>query len=76
MALTKDEKQKLDNTHDAVIQIRTVLLGANGDDKGLCGEVKSLAISHYHLKKYFWILVAFLIGTGFISFSVLNIMGA
>ena len=59
--LTKDERQKLDETHDSIIRIE-VLLG-NGD-KGLCEDVRRLANSHYRLKKNYWVLVSFLAGSG------------
>lgn len=38
MALTKDERQKIDETHDAVLVLKTLLLGKNSD-KGLVGQV-------------------------------------
>ena len=69
MALTKDERQKLDETHDCIIRLETVLLGTDGDN-GLVGDVKLLAKSHFKLKKNFWILVAFLAGSGFLGCSL------
>ena len=38
--LTKDERQKLDETHDTVITLKTVLLGADGNP-GLIDQVHS-----------------------------------
>ena len=38
MAYTKEDKEKLNETHEAVIKLKTVLLGANGD-KGIVGQV-------------------------------------
>ena len=76
MALNQDEKEKLDETHDASIQVKTVLLGANGDD-GLCGEVKRLAERHYELaashnklKRNFYGLITFLAGSGVLGGSL------
>jgi len=60
MALTRDEREKLNNTHDAVIRIETVL--GNGD-KGICHDVSSL-------KKKVWrveIIIALVIGSGILG---------
>lgn len=62
--LTKDERKKLDETHDSIIRIETVL--GNGDD-GLVGDVKRIAKSHYNLKRNFIILVSFLAGSGVLT---------
>ena len=72
MPLTKDERQRLDDTHDIVIEIKTVLLGANGDC-GLCGDVKQLSSSHYRLRKYFWTLIGFLVGSGILAGGILSL---
>lgn len=73
MALTKEEREKLDKTHDRVAQIATVLLGTNGDD-GLIGDVKintralmTLTEKHNSLNQNFWILVAGLGGSGMLG---------
>ena len=71
--LTKDEKQKLDETHDTVIELKTVLLGTNGDN-GLVGDVKRIAKSHFRLKQNFWILVSFLIGSGILGGSIWGLL--
>ena len=39
MALNKEERKKLDDTHDAAITLMTVLLGKNSDN-GLVGDVR------------------------------------
>ena len=69
MALNEDERKKLEETHDATIQIKTVLLGMNGDD-GLVGEVKVIAKSHSSLKKSFWTLIGILIGLGILGSGI------
>jgi len=66
MTLTKEEKQKLEDVHDKVNTIHTVLLGTNGDD-GLVGEVNRIGKSHFKLKRNFWLLVGVLIGTGILA---------
>ena len=80
MALTKDEKELLKEIRDDQKYIKqeqtvihTVLLGANGAE-GLVEEVKSLAKGHGKLKRNFWMLVTFLIGSGIISGSVVAAM--
>ena len=67
MALTKDERKML-------IEIRTVLLGAEGEDNGLCAEVKRLAKGHAKLKLTVWVLITFLIGSGIIATSILELI--
>ena len=67
--LTDRERKQIEETHDTVIRIKTVLLGANGDD-GLCGEVKSLSERHNRLAKTFWITFGVLVGTGFIALGI------
>ncbi|MCK5236285.1 MAG: hypothetical protein KAR06_04790 [Deltaproteobacteria bacterium] len=62
MNATQREKRDQD-THDKVVRIEAVLLGANGDD-GLVGYVKETAQSHYKLKQHFWILIGLLVGSG------------
>ena len=63
MALTKDERELLQDTHDAQIQIRTVLLGVNGDE-GLVGEVRHVINSHNKLKNKVYWLIGILAGSG------------
>ena len=70
MALTKDERRKLDETHEGMGEVRTVLLGAKGDI-GLVGEFRELAKSHYKLRRNFWMLIAFLVGSGIITTGVI-----
>ena len=58
------QKEKRDQeTHDKVIKIEAVLLGANGDE-GFIGFLKEVAKSHYALKRNFWLLIGFLAGSG------------
>jgi len=71
MSLTKEERQLIQDTHDAGIEVKTVLLGANGDD-GLVGEVRRLAKSYYKLRLRFWILVSTLVASGVISANALG----
>ena len=67
---TEDNKKKIDETHDAVIQIKTVLLGTNGD-LGLCGEFKDLKASHYRLKRNCVLVFGVLAGSGILTGSIL-----
>ena len=51
-----------------VKEIRTVLLGVPGSEvKGLCGEVKEISDSHYDLRRNFYIVLAFMLGTGILT---------
>ena len=74
MALTKDEKKKLDETHDIVIQLKTVLLGTNSDN-GLVGEFRRVAKSHFSLKRNFWVLVGILAGLGLLGTGLFSLLG-
>ena len=73
MALNQDEKRKLDESHDAIIQVKTVLLGVNGDD-GLCGDVKRVVESHSKLKRNFYSLIGFLVGSGVLGGSLWGVL--
>ena len=74
---TDRERQQIAETHDTVVQIKTVLLGANGDE-GLCGDFKALAkrhnedmittnVRHHKLAMRFWLALGLAIGSGIIS---------
>lgn len=71
MEFTSDHARILQETHDNMLEVKTVLLGKNGDP-GLCGEVNQVKKSHSTLKRNFWILVGLLIGSGVIASSVLT----
>ena len=75
MALTKMEKEKLDETHDIALEIKTVLLGTNGD-AGLCGDVYSMKKDYYKFKGRVVLVFGILIGTGAIAGSVVGIIQA
>ena len=66
---TERHEKALDETHDAVIQIRTVLLGVNGDE-GLVGIVQQVVKEQSKLKKTVWTLIGILVGSGVISGSI------
>lgn len=65
----------LEETHDTVIRLSTILLGIPGtDETGLVGEVKQIKTDvngvyskHRKLSLRVWILVAFFVGSGIIS---------
>ncbi|MBU1307865.1 MAG: hypothetical protein KKF33_20365 [Alphaproteobacteria bacterium] len=80
MALTKEEKQMVQEARDIARDLKVVLVGMNGDE-GLCGRVDTviksvgdLASSHGKLKRNFWLLVGILGGSGVIggAIGVLN----
>jgi len=62
------QNEVLESQGRMLVEIRSVLLGVpDTDDRGLCGEVKEVSASHYSLRKSFWMLVAFLLGTGVLT---------
>ena len=63
-----NQEEMIQETHDTVIELNTVLCGAkDSDDKGLIGEVKDVKVSLYKLKLNFWKLVYILIGLGILG---------
>jgi len=70
MPLTKDERKKLDETHDTVNKLKTTLVGMNGDE-GLVGDFKKVAESHYKLRRNFYLLLGVLIGSGILTGSII-----
>lgn len=74
MTLTKDEREILNKTHDKIVELTAILLGARGDN-GLIGDVKRLASSHYKLRRNFWFLVGILAGSGVISVGIWRSIG-
>lgn len=67
--ISEEQIKKIEETHSAVITIRTVLLGANGDE-GLVGDVHKLAClqtkTESRLNKLY-IIVAGIGGVGLIG---------
>ena len=53
-------------THDRVIKLDTVLLGANSD-RGLIGDFQEVQKSHYKLRQRFYILIGVLGGSGVLT---------
>ncbi len=55
-------------THDKVTKLETAIFGLpDTEDKGLCGEVRELSKSHYNLRRLFFMLLAFMVGAGFLT---------
>ena len=82
MALTEEERQKLNETHDSIIEIKTVLLGTDGYN-GLVGDIKQnsqaiLALNEKHskLNVHFWQLVGVLVGSGVIGGGAIGLINA
>ncbi len=80
MELDERVIEAIHDTHDTVIQLKTVLLGANGDD-GLVGDVKrtSKAIivlneKHNKLNKTLWTLIGILVGSGVLGGSLWGLL--
>jgi len=62
-------------THDAVIELKTVLLGANGDD-GLCGEVRHSTKRLNILERNFWLFAGVVVGTGVLGGGIWGVLQA
>ena len=73
MSLTKEERQIQQETRDTVIELKTILLGKDGD-KGLVGVIYDTAKGHSRLKRNFWLLVGFLGGSGVIGGSIYGLL--
>ena len=71
---TERHEKILQETHDATLKIQTVLLGSDGSDDGLVGDVKRLSESHSRLKRHFWMLIAFLVGSGILASSIFTVL--
>ncbi len=77
-----DRKNGRPDLYEEVVEIKEivkavhqVLLGLPGtEERGLCGEVKELSASHYALKKTVYIVIAFLIGSGVITGSMVSFL--
>ncbi len=66
-----DTEEQLKQISKDVIEIKTVLLGVpNSEDSGLVGDLKDLRTRHNKLSQKFWILVAFLAGSGVLGAGI------
>ena len=66
--LSDEQAKKIDEVLSSIVEIRTVLLGAKGEEGGgLCAEVKELQADHTALKRNFWMLIALLVGSGILG---------
>ena len=73
MEFTEKHEELLKETHDVVVQLKTVILNTNGNE-GLASKVNKVCSSHYNLKRTVYILIAFLIGSGVITGTVLGVL--
>ena len=67
MALTKEERQKLDEVHD---KVTTIVERLGNGDAGLCHDVRLAKVRIWRLE----IIMALLIGSGVISGGVVAII--
>ena len=66
--LNDEQAKKIDDALEAIVEIRTVLLGAKGEDGGgLCNETRENTKNIGLLTRNFWILVALLVGSGILG---------
>ena len=69
--LNDEQAKKIDEALEAIVEIRTVLLGAKGEDGGgLCNDVKAQRQDLNALSLRFWILVGILVGSGILGGSI------
>ena len=64
--MNAEDRKLAQSTHDTVTQLKTVLLGVNGDT-GLIGEFKEVKESHYKLRQRFYIFVGIIAGSGILT---------
>ncbi len=64
--------EKVDGIQSDVSEIKQVLKGYNGQE-GLVKRVETVCDEHNKLSRNFWILVAFLIGSGIISGTIIGV---
>ena len=70
-------RDEINPVKTAMASMKTTLIGEDGQEEGgLCGRVQYLAQDHSTLKRQFWILVSFLVGSGVITVSVFSALGA
>jgi hypothetical protein len=67
--LTKDDLNAIHETHDTIIELKTVLLGTNGD-AGLCGDVKKQGEKLERTHTTLWILIGILAGSGVLTAGI------
>lgn len=78
----KTQKEMIQETHQTMVELKTVLLGVPGTaDGGLVQEVKSVKVSvcnldgaHGKLKRNFWLLVGILAGSGVLAGGVYGLL--
>ncbi len=67
----KEQAKLLQDTHDTVIEIRTILLGSE-QNPGLCHRFHELEEDYVKFKRNVMVVMAFLVGSGAISIGVLQ----
>jgi hypothetical protein len=77
------QRELIQNIHETVVELRTILLGIPGtDDTGLVGEVRLIKMhidelddKHKKLSNKFWILVSALVGSGVLGTGIYGMLG-
>ena len=77
------QEQLIQETHDAVIELQTVLLGIpETADEGLIGDVRDIKLNvndlhskYRKLSNRLWILIGILVGSGAIGTGIYNLLG-
>jgi len=78
----KTQEELIQETHETVIQLNTVLLGVQGTaNGGLVKEVKDIKVnvsqlgrSVGKLKRNFWLLIGVLVGSGVLGSGIYSLL--
>jgi hypothetical protein len=66
--MTPEENKKIDELIETTNKIYQGMYGIPGtEEKGMCGKLNEVCDDHYKLKRAFYILVAFLVGSGILG---------
>lgn len=60
---TERHAEMLQETRDAMLEMKTVILGKNGD-KGMVGKLNDVCESHYSFKERIYLVAGILVGLG------------
>ena len=78
----KTQRQIIQETHDAVLELKTSMVGIPGTSNGglvkhvddVEERVNDLGSSHGKLKRNFWLLIGILIGSGVLGGGIYGIL--
>lgn len=74
MMTEKTQKQMIQETHDAMLVLKTKLPYMSDDIRENKESIEKLGSSHGRLKRNFWLLVGVLVGSGIITGGVFGVI--